>query len=514
MNWPALIFSSDLFPDQGPLNGRRWSSQLLLKLWLQSVGREGLHLLSIDAEAIDVVKSALANTKYKDVPLHWCSATDPNSLTSHGSLFVPDPSIGVWSAWRQMAGHSSFSLIGQIHTLSTSAVMTMLDSIVYEPVQEWDALICSSSAGKSVVEGLLHDRFDQLKHRMGAVRFPQPQLPVIPLPLAHSCFDLKTLSRSEARQDLGIPVNSPVVLWLGRLSMLTKSDPWPSYQVLQRVATRLGKQIWLVECGPDDTSHQADHFDVLRRSCPDVCFVRLGGSQPVSEQVKQKALVSCDLLLSLVDNIQETFGLSIAEAMAAGRPVVASNWDGYRDLIRHGIDGFLIPSRWDEQSMNVSFPLGWMQRQGLSNFPHISGSLAQLVQIDLSAAEDAVLTLLSDPLLASRMGNAAHKHALQNFSPDKVLHQFLELFEFLSDLRKVAVDSTSDQAKPPLRLDPVRCFSGFASQSTLFSRNVTSSNPLPDALVAARQPFADQLSAAMPQGTSLDWESLLKAKHL
>ena len=41
------------------------------------------------------------------------------------------------------------------------------------------------------------------------------------------------------------------------------------------------------------------------------------------------ALLASNLVLSLVDNIQETFGLSIAEAMAAGRPVVASNWNGY-----------------------------------------------------------------------------------------------------------------------------------------------------------------------------------------
>ena len=107
--------------------------------------------------------------------------------------------------------------------------------------------------------------------------------------------------------------------------------------------------------------------------------------------MKRQALSACDLVLSLVDNVQETFGLSIAEAMAAGRPVVASNWDGYRDLLRDGIDGFLIPSRWDEQADSLSFPLGDAKLE-ISNFPYISGSLAQLVQLDLAAAESAVLT--------------------------------------------------------------------------------------------------------------------------
>ena len=41
------------------------------------------------------------------------------------------------------------------------------------------------------------------------------------------------------------------------------------------------------------------------------------------------------------DNVQESFGLAIVEAMAAGLPVVASNWDGYRDTVEHGVTGIL-----------------------------------------------------------------------------------------------------------------------------------------------------------------------------
>ena len=72
----------------------------------------------------------------------------------------------------------------------------------------------------------------------------------------------------------------------------------------------------VVECGPDDTLEQGQHFFELQRYCPNLKFLRLGGNDPVPEQVKQQALLASDLVLSLVDNIQETFGLSIAEAMA------------------------------------------------------------------------------------------------------------------------------------------------------------------------------------------------------
>ena len=49
--------------------------------------------------------------------------------------------------------------------------MTMLDALVMDPVQEWDALICSSTAGRDVVQRLIHDRREQLIDRCGATHF-------------------------------------------------------------------------------------------------------------------------------------------------------------------------------------------------------------------------------------------------------------------------------------------------------------------------------------------------------
>jgi phosphatidylinositol alpha-mannosyltransferase len=40
---------------------------------------------------------------------------------------------------------------------------------------------------------------------------------------------------------------------------------------------------------------------------------------------------------------QESFGLTLVEAMAAGVPVVASDIPGYREVVRNGVDGLLVP---------------------------------------------------------------------------------------------------------------------------------------------------------------------------
>jgi phosphatidylinositol alpha-mannosyltransferase len=40
---------------------------------------------------------------------------------------------------------------------------------------------------------------------------------------------------------------------------------------------------------------------------------------------------------------QESFGMALVEAMAAGVPVVASDIPGFREVVRDGIEGLLVP---------------------------------------------------------------------------------------------------------------------------------------------------------------------------
>ena len=117
------------------------------------------------------------------------------------------------------------------------------------------------------------------------------------------------------------------------------------------------------------TSHlQEPALNALRECCSHVQFQRMGGAEPVSEELKRQALSSADIALSLVDNTQETFGLAVAEAMAAGLPVVASNWNGYRDLVRHGVDGYLVPTRWATTAQRCQHAWVGSSLLGLNHF--------------------------------------------------------------------------------------------------------------------------------------------------
>ena len=508
--------SGDLLPGGGALNGRRWAGQQLLRLWLELAEGQSLQLVAADPRIGEPVAQLLQEWKASNaVRVH--GLVDSSPIQNAGSFFTPDPALGLWSLWRDAtATPASFSLIGQIHTLCTTAALTRLEELSVENVFAWDALICSSTAGRQVVEAVLEQREQRIAARAGVspkqLRAHRPQLPVIPLPMPVAEIQQQLPLRSQARQALGLPVEARVVLWLGRLSMFSKTDPAPTYRVLDQVASQLEEPLILVELGPDDSPEQGAHFQQLRNSCNRLQFLRLGGAEPVTEIIKHQALAAADLAISLVDNVQETFGQSLVEAMAAGLPVVASDWDGYRDLVDHGRSGFLIPSRWAAVAPQASVPLGWQHRLGVQNYPMVAGALAQLVQLDLAAAEAALLALLRDPVLRQAMGRQASQQARNRFALRVAAQAYAELFGDLQERRKHAEPRWRSQQAAPLAIDPVACFAGFASDAPASQSQKT--NTVADPLLSSgRAPLCELLQALVPEADHPALRQAWAVKH-
>ena len=93
------------------------------------------------------------------------------------------------------------------------------------------------------------------------------------------------------------------------------------------------------------------------------------------------------------DNIQETFGITPIEAMSAGLPVVVSDWDGYRDTVRDGIDGFRIPTQMPPPGYGDDLAL--RHSLGIDTYDMYCAYSSSLVVVDLASTTQAFIKLFS-----------------------------------------------------------------------------------------------------------------------
>jgi len=131
--------------------------------------------------------------------------------------------------------------------------------------------------------------------------------------------------------------DGPTLLFVGRL------EPRKGLQYLVRAFLRLKPsypRLRLLVVGRD---HKGQQDKVMAMVPPrlrtDLQFV---GSVPQEDLLSYYASADVCCAPSLGG---ESFGIVLAEAMAMGLPVVCSNISGYRDLIRDGHEGLLVPPR-------------------------------------------------------------------------------------------------------------------------------------------------------------------------
>jgi len=196
-------------------------------------------------------------------------------------------------------------------------------------------------------------------------------------------FEVRTLL---TKSDLGLRADLPVIGTVCRLV-----EPKKGLSVLLHAVERLTQQSATARCqllivgdGPA--------FDQLRRLSEE-----LGIAPWVVFAGMRRDIAS---LLPLMDvfvlpSAYEGFGISIIEAMAAGRPVVATAVGGIPDIVVHGETGLLVPPG------------------------------------DPAALAAAVDTLLTSPRKAAAFGARGRARASEQFSIEAVVRRHAELYERL-----------------------------------------------------------------------------------
>ncbi len=107
----------------------------------------------------------------------------------------------------------------------------------------------------------------------------------------------------------------------------------------------------------------------------------------------------CDIYLQ--PSTVEPYGIAVVEAMACGKPVIASNVGGMKDTVAHGVTGFLVRPR------------------------------------DASGLAEAIIKLAKDNNMLEIMGQKARKRAVDLFDWDKIASEYQSLIYSVMKHKKV-----------------------------------------------------------------------------
>jgi hypothetical protein len=171
-----------------------------------------------------------------------------------------------------------------------------------------------------------------------------------------------------------------------------------------------------------------------------------------------------DLFLSLSDNVQETYGLTPLEAMAAGLPCVVSDWDGYRESVRHNVDGFRISTY--APRAGAGRDLAYRHSNGWDNYSQYIGAASQMTAVDISEATNAIYELAINPDLRQRMGAAGREHAQSTLDWKVLIPKYEALWREQNNRRLAAAQEQPrrNTADDPYRLDPFRLFASYPTE--------------------------------------------------
>ena len=172
------------------------------------------------------------------------------------------------------------------------------------------------------------------------------------------------------------------------------------YSCLERAALNTGKQIYLIESGwYANESIKTAFEEAASQLCPSIKRVWVDGRDKANHK---HAWAAADIFCSLSDNVQETFGIVPLEAMAAGLPQIVSDWDGYKDTVREGVDGFRIPTI--SPRAGLGGDLAFQHATDTDSYDMYCGNNSSLVSVNESALTNAFTELITSSSLRKEFG--------------------------------------------------------------------------------------------------------------
>ncbi len=438
----------------------------LLVAWFKYGQQEKFICRPIDMPSFEHFKAlALASGIDVDNRVVGLNAHFPkHNLEPITCLFRPDPLITdlVWQR-TQLQGRG-FATCGLIHTMSGERIARVVSDLCTAPSDATDALICPSKAIRDAVQRLWQIHEDYLNQRFGSSFRCPVQTPVIPLGIDTEKFLRITTKdkRAAQRQALNAAPDEIIILFVGRLSFATKAHPLPLLLAAERAAKRSKRKLRLVMMGYFKPQDMETHF---RKLIADICAtVQVDFIMNNDPRFPDGLWACADIFTSLIDNIQESFGLTPIEAMASGLPSVISDWNGYRDSVRDGQDGYLIPTLIPPPSAGQEIAEMYYN---VGNHGVYLTATVQSTAVDIERCAEAFQNLANDDEKRMRMGESARQQARRTYDWKTIIKAYENLWQELAQKRqacaKTEVIPKNWPAVHPAYPNPWQMFRGFSS---------------------------------------------------
>ena len=457
----AIWYAQDGFdPVKKGINGRRVAGDSFLRGFLRHADVDEVVLALHGGEAAAQPVRALAQELRPQLALRAVGLLHPQKIAPVSTLFFPSPNFSA-EAWRRAPyGTQAWSICGITHTTSTAAVMQGFFDLRMAPVQPWDAVICTSRSVLASVTYLMDRADEHIRSHLRATPPPRPMLPVIPLGVHCDDFAPDAAAGALLRQRLGAGPQDVVFSTIARLTPHEKFDPLPIYMAMQAAQAQLhDRKLHVVLCGQFRDEFSRKVFENGARALmPDVGFAVLDGALAAE---RKAALSGADVFMFLIDNIQETFGIAPLEGMAAGLPLLVSDWDGMKDTVPPEV-GFRVTSRTLPGSYLASEALRY--QGGTDSYLQYCAVTSALTEIDQPELVDRILTLARDGDLRRRMGRAGQAHVRAHYDWSVIVPQMQALWAEQEAMRVAAKPLRYRSDSLPIAPSPTHYFAAYPTE--------------------------------------------------
>lgn len=456
---PAIYFDLDSYRlDPKKLMGRHAAGFGFIRGYLKLYGSEITRICSRDLAQVDQLKTFLrAHGAIHRIDSFLLKQT--SELIQSKLLYYPSPILPDMAWQRASVGVASYAMFGLTHTICSEGPIDQISSMVDAPLAEWDALVCTSTAAHAVVSELLQEKQEYTRWKYGSdISVALPMLPVIPLGVHIDDYVSSSSEKTLARKELAIHDDEVAFLFAGRLAFHAKAHPWPMYQALELAARRSNKKIVLVEAGIyGNESIKNAYEEAFKNLAPSVRRIWVDGADFNRYGYSWKA---SDVFVSLSDNIQETFGLTPLEAMAAGLPVVVSDWNGYKDTVRDGVDGFRIRTYQSRPGTGEDLSIAFRSQK--INYDHYIGRMSMLTIVDIEQAAQVFSKLVNGQDLRRQLGEAGRERAELHYDWVKVVAQYQAVWQEQELRRSQAIKlGKNPRFQKQIFPDPTRLFASY-----------------------------------------------------